>query len=78
VAFEFIPEGQWEAEHPKTLLATEVKVGEHYRILMTNYSGFVMILAMLWRFWGFTRLPCSYFATVAAATLTTERQLNFM
>ncbi|HEY9613605.1 GH3 auxin-responsive promoter family protein [Allocoleopsis sp.] len=38
--FEFIPEDQWEAEHPKTLLATEVKPGEHYRILMTNYSGF--------------------------------------
>lgn len=38
--FEFIPEDQWEAEHPKTLLATEVNVGEHYRILMTNYSGF--------------------------------------
>jgi hypothetical protein len=38
--FEFIPEEQWEAEHPKTLLATEVKVGERYRILMTNYSGF--------------------------------------
>ena len=38
--FEFIPEDQWEAEHPKTLLATEVKAGEHYRILMTNYSGF--------------------------------------
>jgi len=27
VAFEFIPEDQWEADHPKTLLATEVKVG---------------------------------------------------
>jgi len=38
--FEFIPEDQWEAEHPKTLLATEVKAGERYRILMTNYSGF--------------------------------------
>ncbi len=38
--FEFIPQDQWEAEHPKTLLATEVKVGEYYRILMTNYSGF--------------------------------------
>lgn len=38
--FEFIPEDQWEAEHPKTLLATEVKAGKLYRILMTNYSGF--------------------------------------
>ncbi|KJH71832.1 GH3 auxin-responsive promoter family protein [Aliterella atlantica] len=38
--FEFIPQDQWEAEQPQTLLATEVKVGELYRILMTNYSGF--------------------------------------
>ncbi|HEY9711203.1 MAG TPA: GH3 auxin-responsive promoter family protein [Oculatellaceae cyanobacterium] len=38
--FEFIPQDQWEAEHPKTLLATEVKVGEYYRLLTTNYSGF--------------------------------------
>ena len=38
--FEFVPEEQWEAEHPKTLLATEVKVGGLYRILMSNYSGF--------------------------------------
>ena len=38
--FEFVPQDQWEAEHPKTLLATEVKPGELYRVLMTNYSGF--------------------------------------
>lgn len=38
--FEFLPEDQWEAEHPKTLLATEVKVGERYCILITNYGGF--------------------------------------
>lgn len=38
--FEFVPQDQWEAEHPKTLLATEVKVGECYRLLTTNYSGF--------------------------------------
>ena len=38
--FEFIPEDQWEADHPKTLLATDVKVGERYRILITNYGGF--------------------------------------
>ncbi len=38
--FEFIPEDQWEIEHPKTLLAMEVKPGEYYRILITNYSGF--------------------------------------
>lgn len=38
--FEFIPEDQWDVEQPKTLLATDVKVGDRYRILMTNYSGF--------------------------------------
>ena len=38
--FEFIPQDQWEEEQPKTLLATEVKVGEYYRLLTTNYSGF--------------------------------------
>ena len=38
--FEFIPQDQWEIEQPKTLLATEVEVGKHYRILITNYSGF--------------------------------------
>lgn len=38
--FEFIPEEQWEAEHPKTLLAREVKAGQLYRILITNYGGF--------------------------------------
>jgi hypothetical protein len=38
--FEFVPQDQWEAEHPKTLLATDVKVGEYYRLLTTNYSGF--------------------------------------
>jgi hypothetical protein len=38
--FEFVPQDQWEAEHPKTLLATEVKVGDRYRLLTTNYSGF--------------------------------------
>lgn len=38
--FEFIPEDQWQQEHPKTLLATEVQPGKLYRMLMTNYSGF--------------------------------------
>ncbi len=38
--FEFIPQDQWQTEHPQTLLATEVKPGELYRILVTNYSGF--------------------------------------
>jgi len=38
--FEFIPETEWEATSPQTLLATEVEVGQRYRILVTNYSGF--------------------------------------
>jgi hypothetical protein len=38
--FEFIPEDQWNEEHPKTLLASEVKVGDRYRILTTNEGGF--------------------------------------
>ncbi|NEQ24521.1 MAG: GH3 auxin-responsive promoter family protein [Microcoleus sp. SIO2G3] len=37
--YEFIPQDQWEASQPKTLLAQEVKVGEKYRILVTNYNG---------------------------------------
>ncbi len=38
--YEFIPQDQWEAQQPKTLLAAEVKVGESYRILVTNHNGF--------------------------------------
>lgn len=38
--FEFIPPQEWENPQPKTLLAEEVKVGEQYRILLTNYNGF--------------------------------------
>ena len=38
--FEFIPEDQWEVEYPQTLLPWEVKQGEYYRIVMSNYSGF--------------------------------------
>ncbi len=38
--YEFIPQDQWDVEQPKTLLPMEVKVGEQYRILTTNYGGF--------------------------------------
>ena len=38
--FEFIPQDQWQEEQPKTLLATEVRSGERYRILTTSYNGF--------------------------------------
>ncbi|MBD3883355.1 GH3 auxin-responsive promoter family protein [Phormidium tenue FACHB-886] len=37
--YEFIPIDQWEIPQPKTLLPTEVKVGECYRILVTSYGG---------------------------------------
>lgn len=37
--FEFIPEDQWDVDHPKTLLPMEVTPGQQYRILSTNYSG---------------------------------------
>jgi hypothetical protein len=37
--YEFIPEEDWEKENPQTLLATEVKVGQRYRLLVTTYSG---------------------------------------
>ncbi|GAB4369462.1 MAG: GH3 auxin-responsive promoter family protein [Elainellaceae cyanobacterium] len=38
--YEFLPEDQWQAEHPQTLLPWQVKPGDRYRILVTNYSGF--------------------------------------
>lgn len=38
--YEFVPADQWEVAQPKTLLPTEVKVGERYRLLVTSYSGF--------------------------------------
>jgi hypothetical protein len=38
--FEFIPEDQWEVDQPKTLLPTELTVGDRYRIVVTNYNGF--------------------------------------
>ena len=38
--FEFIPQDQWDVEQPQTLLPREVKPGNFYRILMSNYSGF--------------------------------------
>ncbi|MBW4464417.1 MAG: GH3 auxin-responsive promoter family protein [Pegethrix bostrychoides GSE-TBD4-15B] len=38
--YEFVPPDQWEESQPKTLLPSEVKVGEQYRILLSSYSGF--------------------------------------
>ncbi|WP_017662649.1 GH3 auxin-responsive promoter family protein [Baaleninema simplex] len=37
--FEFVPSSQWNVEQPTTLLAEEVQIGQHYRILITNYNG---------------------------------------
>jgi hypothetical protein len=38
--FEFIPDTETNTRFPETFLATEVEVGQRYRILVTNYSGF--------------------------------------
>ncbi len=38
--YEFIPESQWEAEQPQTVLPWEVEVGQRYRIVFSNFSGF--------------------------------------
>jgi hypothetical protein len=38
--YEFVPETEWEWEYPNTLLPTDVKIGERYRILVTNDTGF--------------------------------------
>lgn len=37
---EFIPQDQWDREYPNTLLPQEVKPGERYRVVFTNYAGF--------------------------------------
>ncbi|MEO0407870.1 MAG: GH3 auxin-responsive promoter family protein, partial [Cyanobacteria bacterium P01_A01_bin.135] len=34
------PEHQWDVAQPQTLLPWEVTVGDRYRIVVTNYSGF--------------------------------------
>ncbi|MEM9483574.1 MAG: GH3 auxin-responsive promoter family protein [Cyanobacteria bacterium P01_F01_bin.116] len=38
--FEFVASDQWDQKMPKTLLSHELEVGEYYRVLVTNYSGF--------------------------------------
>lgn len=38
--FEFIAPDQWEQKNPKTLLPHQLEIGEYYRVLVTNYSGF--------------------------------------
>lgn len=37
--FEFIPQDQWHVDRPSTRLAEAVRIGEQYRILVTNYNG---------------------------------------
>ncbi|MBP0018955.1 MAG: GH3 auxin-responsive promoter family protein [Cyanobacteria bacterium SBLK] len=37
--YEFIPEEDWDKDNPTTLLPTEVKIGQRYRMLVTSYSG---------------------------------------
>jgi hypothetical protein len=38
--YEFVPADQWSATHPKTLRPSEVTIGDRYRILVTNDTGF--------------------------------------
>ncbi|NEQ51139.1 MAG: GH3 auxin-responsive promoter family protein [Leptolyngbya sp. SIO3F4] len=38
--FEFVAPDQWDKQTPKTLRPHELEVGEYYRVLVTNYSGF--------------------------------------
>ncbi|MGB8698855.1 MAG: GH3 auxin-responsive promoter family protein [Thermosynechococcaceae cyanobacterium] len=38
--YEFVPETEWDVKHPQTLLAPDVKIGDRYRILVTNDAGF--------------------------------------
>ncbi|HEY9826581.1 MAG TPA: GH3 auxin-responsive promoter family protein [Stenomitos sp.] len=37
--YEFVPESEWAAEHPQTLMPTDLKIGDRYRILVTNDAG---------------------------------------
>jgi len=47
--FEFIPEREWfkwqldHSYHPKTVLLDEVKAGENYEIVLTNFHGGVFV-----------------------------------
>lgn len=38
--FEFIPEPEWDKENPQTLLPHQLEIGQQYRIVVTNYTGF--------------------------------------
>lgn len=37
--YEFIPEDQWHVDQPQTVLPWQVRVGDRYRIIVSNYSG---------------------------------------
>jgi len=37
--YEFIPESEWDADQPKTVLPHELNVGDRYRILVTALNG---------------------------------------
>ena len=38
--FEFVAPDQWHKDNPKTLFPHQLEVGEYYRVLVTNHSGF--------------------------------------
>lgn len=43
VYYEFIPMGEWDAEHPRTLTLEEVQTGQNYAIVISTNGG-------LWRY----------------------------
>ena len=79
--YEFVPSDQWEVNQPKTLLPTEVKVGEHYRILVTSYSGFYRYdigdVVQVVGFYGQTPLITFRFRQGGLLSSTTEKTTEF-
>ena len=39
VFFEFVPTGEWNKEHPKTVLLPDVKIGENYSVMISANNG---------------------------------------
>lgn len=39
VFYEFVPSGEWNKEHPKTVLLPDVKIGENYALMISANNG---------------------------------------
>ncbi|MFN0215187.1 MAG: GH3 auxin-responsive promoter family protein [Saprospiraceae bacterium] len=39
VFYEFVPTGEWEKDHPKTVLLPDVKIGENYAVMISANNG---------------------------------------